>query len=85
MIVLVETVSTFRMTYAIEVPEGKADWALDEVTMDAAKEMAQEHLGEQIFSYRTVTKKQYLKEFDARNAYLTGFTEEQKLNNIHKL
>lgn len=84
-IVLVETVSTFKMTYAIEVPKGKAAWALDEVTMEAAVEMAQEHIGEQIFSHRSLTKEEYLKEFDGRNDYLKTWTEEQKLNQVHKL
>ena len=34
-IVLVETISTFRMRYVIEVPVGKKEWALDTVTISA--------------------------------------------------
>ena len=60
--VLVETVSTFRERYMVEVPVGidrygkdKADWALDTVTLEEAKEFSQEHLGETIVSHRVVT------------------------------
>ena len=36
--VMVETVSQFRMRYMVQVPKGKAEWALDTVTMQEAKE-----------------------------------------------
>ena len=65
--VLVETVSTFRERYMVEVPVGidrygkdKADWALDTVTLEEAKEFSQEHLGETIVSHRVVTKEEAL-------------------------
>jgi len=41
--VLVECISTFRERYMVEVPKGKADWALDTVTMNEAKEFSQKH------------------------------------------
>jgi hypothetical protein len=81
-LVLVETFQTFKHTYVVRVPKGKAEWALDTVVCEEADEMSQEHLGEQIFSHRTITKEEYLKEFDARNAYLSEWDEEQKMNFI---
>jgi hypothetical protein len=39
--VLVECVSTFRMRYVVEVPEGKSEYALDTVVMNEANEFSQ--------------------------------------------
>ena len=58
--VLVETVQTFRHRYVCEVPKGKAEWALDTVTMEEAKEFSQQHLGETIVSHRTLTMEEAL-------------------------
>jgi len=54
--VLVETISTYRMRYMVEVPKGKSDYALDTVVMEEAKEFSQKHLGEQIVSHRVISK-----------------------------
>ena len=87
--VLVETVSTFRERYMIEVPIGtddfghdKADWALDTVTMNEAKEFSQEHLGEQIVSHRVVTKEEALAMCDKDNDYGSSWDEETKMKNF---
>jgi len=87
--VLVETVSTFRERYMIEVPVGtddfghdKADWALDNVTMNEAKEFSQEHLGEQIVSHRVVTKEEALAMCDKDNDYGSSWDEETKMKNF---
>ena len=84
--VLVETVSTFRERYMVEVPVGidrygkdKADWALDTVTLSEAKEFSQEHLGETIVSHRVVTKEEALALCDKDNAYCKAWTEEHKV------
>jgi hypothetical protein len=84
--VLVETVSTFRERYMVEVPIGvdrygkdKADWALDTVTLEEAKEFSQEHLGETIVSHRVVTKEEALALCDKDNAYCKSWTEEHKV------
>ena len=84
-IVLVEAVSSFRMTYAVRVPKNKQDWALEDVVAREASEIAQEHLGEQIFSHRVVSTQEYLQEFDLRNIWARGWTQEQKLNQISKI
>lgn len=85
--VLVETVSTFRHRYVVEVPVGtddygydKKEWALDTVTMNEAKEFSQYHLGEQIVSHRVVTQKEALALCDEDNDYTKTWNEETKLN-----
>jgi hypothetical protein len=84
--VLVETVSTFRERYMVEVPVGvdrygkdKADWALDTVTLEEAKEFSQEHLGETIVSHRVITKEDALALCDKDNQYCSAWTEDHKV------
>jgi hypothetical protein len=84
--VLVETISTFRERYMVEVPVGvdrygkdKADWALDTVTMGEAKEFSQEHLGETIVSHRVVTKEEALAMCDKENEYAKKWNDELKI------
>lgn len=81
-IVLVETVSMFRMRYAVRVPKGKSEWALDTVTCDNAKEVSQEHLTETIVSHRVISEKEYLEIYDKDNAYLFGMNDDKKLEYI---
>ena len=87
--VLVETVSTFRERYMVEVPVGvdrygkdKADWALDTVTLEEAKEFSQEHLGETIVSHRVVTKEEAFALCDKDNQYCKEWPEEMKMNSF---
>jgi hypothetical protein len=84
--VLVETVSTFRERYMVEVPVGvdrygkdKADWALDTVTLEEAKEFSQEHLGETIVSHRVVTKEEALAMCDKENEYAKVWNDDMKI------
>ena len=84
--VLVETVSTFRERYMVEVPVGidrygkdKADWALDTVTLEEAKEFSQEHLGETIISHRVVTKEEALAMCDKENEYAKVWNDDMKI------
>ena len=84
--VLVETVSMFRERYMVEVPVGvdmygkdKAEWALDTVTMEEAKEFSQEHLGETIVSHRVVTKEEALAMCDKDNDYAKKWNDELKV------
>lgn len=80
--VLVECVSTFRQRYMVEVPKGETLWALDTVTMEEAKEFSQEHLGEQIVSHRTVSKKEALALCDQDNDYGSEWDKETKMKNF---
>lgn len=77
--VLVECVSTFRMRYMVEVPKGKADWALDTVVMNEAEEFSQEHLGEHIVSHRVVSKEDALALCNADNDYTKTWNDEKKM------
>ena len=78
--ILVETVSQFRQRYMVEVPKGKADWALDTVSMNEAKEFSQKHLGETIVSHRVMTEEEALALSDEDNDYGADWTKEQKLD-----
>jgi bifunctional DNA-binding transcriptional regulator/antitoxin component of YhaV-PrlF toxin-antitoxin module len=85
--VLVETISTFRHRYVVEVPVGvddfgkdKAEWALDTVTMEDASEFSQTHLGETIVSHRVITQDEILKLCDEDNHYCKSWSTEQKMN-----
>lgn len=84
--VLVETISTFRERYMVEVPVGidqygkdKADWALDTVTLEEAKEFSQQHLGETIVSHRVITKEEALAMCDKDNDYARVWNDELKI------
>lgn len=84
--VMVETVSSFRHRYMVEVPVGvddfnkdKKDWALDTVSMEEAKEFSQKHIGEQIVSHRVVSIEEALKLCDEDNEYASSWDDEHKV------
>jgi len=77
--VLVECISTFRERYMVEVPKGKADWALDTVTMNEAKEFSQKHLGETIVSHRVMSEEDALTLCDNENEYAKPWNTENKM------
>ena len=78
-LVLVESIATFRMRHVVEVPKGKAEWAMDTVIMNEAKEFSQQHIGDQIVSHRVMTKDEVLALSNIDNDYCKSWTEEQKL------
>lgn len=80
--VMVECVNTFRMRYMVEVPKGKAEYALDTVTMNEAKEFSQENLGETIVSHRVVSKDEALSMCDKDNNYTKSWDKETKIKNF---
>lgn len=77
--VLVETVSTFRHRYMVEVPVGKSEWALDTVTMDEAVEFSQEHLGFHIVSNRVVGLEEALEICVEDNDYAATWSDDKKI------
>lgn len=86
-IVLVETISTFKHVYAIELnDDDPKEHALDSVVMKekGLDEFAQEHLGEDVFSHRVITEEEYLRIFDEMNDYIKSWTTEQKKQFIFK-
>ena len=85
-LVLVETVSMFRMRYVVEVPVGIDDygndktlWALDTVVMEDAKEFSQKHLDETIVSHRVVSMDEALALCDEDNDYTASWPTEKKI------
>jgi len=82
--VLVETLSQFKVSYMVEVPKGKAEYALDTVTMEDAQEFSQEHLRptDIILGHRVVSKEEALALCDERNEYGSGWEEETKIKNF---
>jgi hypothetical protein len=90
-IVLVETVSTFRHLYAVEVADNDPiEYALDDVTMACTdmpgdlEDFAQNHVSEDIFSYREISEEEYLKIFDKECDYLKDWNSDQKKRFIYK-
>jgi hypothetical protein len=83
-LVLVDAISSHRMRYVVEV-EDVLEHALDTVVMQEATEFSQEHLGDQISSYREITEEEYLKIFDIDNDYLKDWDNEKKFNLITKI
>jgi len=78
--VLVEAISQFRERYMVEVPKGKAEWALDTVTLNQAQEFSQEHLGEVIVSHRVVSFDEALEMCDKDNHYCKAWNTDKKLD-----
>jgi hypothetical protein len=66
----------------VEVPKGHAEYALDTVTMNEAKEFSQEYLGETIVSHRVVTKEEAFKMCDHDNDYTKSWDDETKVKNF---
>jgi len=90
-IVLVETVATFRHMYVVAVKDDEPiEYALDDVAAYATgfenglTEFAQNHVGEDIFSYREVSEDEYIKIFDKENDYLKECDSEKKKEYIYK-
>lgn len=89
-LVLVETVSMFRMRYVVEVPKGKKEYAADTVVTGRDTdnveivELSQEHLDEVVSSTRVIDKEEYLRIFNEDNDYLRSWNDELKLRYINK-
>lgn len=81
-LVLVDTVLTYRLRYMVEVPKGKAAWALDTVSMEDAKEFSQKCLGEQIVSHRVLTEEEAIALCDVDNEYCSKWTTDMKKKNF---
>jgi hypothetical protein len=77
--VMVECISTFRERYLVEAPKEHPEYALDDVTMQTAKEFSQEWLGETIVSHRIVSQMEALDICDIDNDYVKDWDDEQKI------
>jgi len=79
--VMVECIQTFRHRYMVEAPKSHPEYALDDVTMQTAKEFSQEWLGETIVSHRVMeSTEEALALCDIDNDYTCSWTDEQKMN-----
>ena len=80
-IVLVDTLVSYRMRYAVELAEDSPEeWALDTVTGELCPEFSQECLGEQIVSHRVITEAEFLQQFDKDNSYLADWPADKKFD-----
>jgi hypothetical protein len=80
--VLVEAVQMYRMRYMVQVPATNPEWALDDVTLQTAKEFSQLDIGETISSHRVISHEDALKLCDQDNDYTSGWTEEHKIKSF---
>ena len=90
---VVTAISTHRIRYVIPMdelqnlnPESTATlaWAYDCVTCDEVEEFSQKHLGETIVDTVEMSQEDVLTLFDEDNDYLKEWSEQQKINHIHK-
>ena len=77
--VMVECVQQYRMRYMVQAPADHPEYALDDVTMQEAKEFSQLDIGEVIVSHRVMSHEDALKHCEENNNYTQGWTEEQKI------
>jgi hypothetical protein len=79
-LVMVETVSSFRIRYVVEIPEdAEEEMAHDRVLNDGdIKEFSQVHISEEVSGSRVITNRQYLKVFNEDNMYLRSWKEDSK-------
>lgn len=88
-LVMVETISVFRMRYVVEVPKGKHEWACDSVVSERnpdgteIQEFSQDHVAENITSFRAIDKEEFLRMFDEDNAYLKDWNLKQKFQCVN--
>lgn len=85
--VLVDTISTFRIRYAVAVPDSLNDkeaitWAKDSVTCEECEEFSQYHIGESISDASILSKESLLSQFDKDNEYFTEWPEDKKLKYV---
>lgn len=80
--VLVDTISTFRMRYCVEVPAGKNFVALNKVSALEAKEFSQLHIGEQVVSHRVLPVEEAIKICRQDNDYVSSWTDTQLVDSF---
>ena len=85
--------SQFRIRYVVPMSELQKEnelapvdpkWALDGVTCEEYEEFSQEHLGEVITDWIVEDKEQVLERFNKENDYLISWSDDFKLEWIHK-
>jgi hypothetical protein len=80
--VLVEAIQSYRMRYMVEAPATNPEYAMDDVTMEDAKEFSQLAIQEVITSHRVLTEDEAITLCDIDNDYTSGWTKEQKIKSF---
>ena len=80
--VMVECIQQYRMRYMVQAPIDHPEYALDDVSMQTAKEFSQLDIGETIVSHRVISHDDALKLCDEDNDYTQDWTEEQKVRSF---
>ena len=81
---IIETISMFRMRYAVRTDD--KDLAVNFFESDKIDtDMSQCHLGEIISHVRTVNEDEFIEIFDEDNDYLKDWSKEKKLDSIHNI
>lgn len=82
---MVDCYSIFHIRHAVRA-RTESD-ALDEVTMgmDSLTEFSQKHLDTNAMTARKITQEEYLELFNKDNAYLSNWTDEQKMKFINEI
>jgi hypothetical protein len=91
--VIIETVATFKMQYAIPVEDlsdeelsdkTAIEYASDSVVCEEVNEIGQSYLGEQIVNSLILNKEDTLAKFDKVNEYAKDWDDDKKMNLINK-
>ena len=82
---LVESISVFHIRHVVRAKN--AEHAMDEVVMDDGnlREFSQKHIDCNIIDSRKIDSEEYLRMFNKDNAYLSCWTDEEKLKFINTI
>lgn len=80
---IVDSISVFHIRHVVRAKN--AEHAMDEVVCDDGnlKEFSQKHIDCNIIDARKIDTEEYLKTFDKDNAYLSTWSEDQKMGLIN--
>jgi hypothetical protein len=83
-LVLVETVSSFRMRYVVEIPEDASEEIAHDFALNSedVKEFSQKHVGEEVTGSYTIDDMHLLRVFDRDNSYLSSWNDAAKLESV---
>jgi hypothetical protein len=83
-LIMVETLSQFRIRYVLEVPDDKTEFTLADVELrELDDEFSQKHLGEVLVGHREISYDEFFKLHDEDNGF-ESWTPEQKMQCIRK-
>lgn len=82
---LVDSISVFYIRHVVRAKN--AEHAMDEVVMDDGnlREFSQKHIDCNIIDARKIDSEEYLRMFNKDNAYLSSWTDEEKLKFVNTI